>query len=145
MMKLRLPLCNHSWFEGILVFTALLVGVAGLRSAHRWQNPWKPVLQPDAVEHSFGIVPPGETLTRTFLVRNEGLRRIVLNERACCGVPAAPPVIIAPGETKPIPVELPTAGRYGRVEHRLELTTSDRAQPKLTFAVWAWVREPSGT
>lgn len=143
MMKYRLPFCAHTWFEALLVFTALLVGVAGLRSAHRWQNPWRPVLETDATEHSFGIVPPGETLRKTFLVRNQGTKRVVLNERACCGFPAQPPVIIAPGETRPIPLTLETAGRYGRLEHRLEFSSSDRAQPKLTFAVWAWVREPA--
>ena len=76
-----------------------------------------------------------------FRVRNDGTRRLVLNEleSACCGDRARRTILVPPGTTAEVTVTLDTCFASGPIEATATFTTSDPAHPSLNLTVRAWV------
>ena len=89
-----------------------------------------------------GSVTQGDVVQGVFPVTNAGSRRLILSPRAagCCGRPADfPQVIVAPGDSAELSVEVDTARWSGQVAHTALYTTNDPALPRFTLRVTAVV------
>jgi hypothetical protein len=86
-------------------------------------------------EWNFGQVSIGEVLSASFLVRNEGTRRLILDERGvCCG--SANQEIIPPGETKKLTFEIDTSQLpLGPGQKVVSYDTNDRLHRTLVFTL----------
>ncbi len=92
-----------------------------------------------------GSVPQGGVLRALFPVANAGSRRLILSQQGagCCGRPAESyQVIVAPGDSAELSVELDTAQWFGQVEHTVRYTTNDPAMPQFALRVTAVVGSP---
>lgn len=95
----------------------------------------------------FGALPQGGVLQAVFPVANTGTARLVLVDQPgpCCGRPPDPrSVVVAPGESKQLTVEVDTAQWFGQMEHKAEYSTNDPDRPRFTLTVTARV-ESSGS
>jgi hypothetical protein len=97
-------------------------------------------------EHrDLGSVRQGGVLRAVFPVTNAGNRRLILSQRGagCCGRPAeSHQVIVAPGDSAELSVELDTARWAGQVGHTVRYTTNDPALPQFSLRVTAVVEPP---
>ncbi len=78
----------------------------------------------------------------SFLVRNAGTRRLVLNEldRECgCGKDVVRTILVAPGTTVEVNVPFDTRTATGPVENIASFTTNDPTQPRFDLTVRAFV------
>lgn len=77
-----------------------------------------------------------------FPIRNNGMRRLVLNEvdRQCqCGDRARRTIVIPPGATDEVTVILDTRFAAGPIEATAAFTTNDPRRPTLMLTARAWV------
>ncbi|MFH1919181.1 MAG: DUF1573 domain-containing protein [Planctomycetota bacterium] len=91
-------------------------------------------------ERDLGTVSQGGTIRAVFPIRNAGIRRLIVMEegKGCCGEPAEPRrIILAPGESTSVEVEVNTAQWHGRVEHAVHYTTNDPELPRFALTVTA--------
>jgi len=95
---------------------------------------------------STNVVDLGRTSARRewrvpFQVCNSGDKRLVINEvdAACCGDSARETIIIPPGETVEVAVNLDTRFGTGPVENIASFTTSDPDHPRFNLTVRAFV------
>lgn len=86
---------------------------------------------------NFGTVAPGQRLQGGFPVYNAGSRRLILHQdgASCCGQAASEPLVIPPGQTASVPVDVLAPTRPGPFEQPLSFTTNDPAQPRFDFVV----------
>lgn len=94
-----------------------------------------------------GIISDDKILKTSFLVRNIGSRRLVVNEvdAACgCGNPVVDTIIIPPGEWGELNVSLDTRFMNGPVENTASFTTSDPERPRMFLTVRGWVPSSPG-
>jgi len=91
-------------------------------------------------ERDLGTVSQAGTIRAAFPIRNAGTRRLVVVEHGegCCGEPAEPrEIILAPGESTSVEVEVNTAQWHGRVQHVVHYTTNDPELPRFALTVTA--------
>lgn len=95
-------------------------------------------------EKHFGTVAPGQRLQGGFPVRNNGTRRLILHQEgaSCCGQAAPEPLVIPPGQTARVPVDVLAPKQPGPFEHAVSFTTNDPNRPRFKFMVRALVSEP---
>ena len=76
-----------------------------------------------------------------FPVRNDGARRLVLNELepGCCGDRVRRTILVPPGATAKVTVTLDTRRISGPIESTVAFATSDPAHPFLNLTARAWV------
>ena len=76
-----------------------------------------------------------------FPVRNDGTRRLVLNELepGCCGDRVRRTILVPPGATAKVTVTLDTRRISGPIESTVAFATSDPAHPFLNLTARAWV------
>ena len=94
-------------------------------------------------QRDFGTVTQGEVLREEFQVNNTGTRRLVFQRDVpgCCGEPAeTQAVIVPPGGSATLPIELDTATLAGVVDHVVEFTTNDPEMPRFSLTLRADVR-----
>jgi uncharacterized protein (DUF58 family) len=106
-----------------------------------------PMLAVPYDHHDFGTVHQGVVVRMTFPVRNTGNRRLVLleDQQPCCGqLSDRPRVIVAPGRTEELAVEVDTAQSFGSMEHTAFYTTNDPLVPRFGLSVTAEVIEGRG-
>jgi hypothetical protein len=87
-----------------------------------------------------GTVKRGSTVQATFPIANSGERRLVLVEHveACCGQSAEPRrIILAPGESTDLSLELDTNRWAGRARETVRYTTNDPKMPQFALEVTA--------
>ena len=92
----------------------------------------------------FGTVAPAQRLQGSFSVRNVGSRRLILHQEgaSCCGQSAPEPLVIVPGQTASVPVDVLAPTQPGPFEYPLSFTTNDPGHPRFEFVVRALVSEP---
>ena len=93
-------------------------------------------------QRDLGSVTQGDVVRAVFPVSNAGNRRLILSQRGagCCGRPAhAHQVIVAPGDSTELSVEVDTAQWAGQVDHTVRYTTNDPALPQFALRVTAVV------
>jgi hypothetical protein len=106
-----------------------------------------PKLALPSLHHALGTVRQGDVLRTTFRITNAGRRRLVLHEEArrCCGQSAeSRRIIVPPGRSTLLRVEIDTAPWLGNMEHMARYTTNDPQLPQLALKVTALVESPSG-
>jgi hypothetical protein len=84
--------------------------------------------------HDFGEIQEGEVVNYTFKFTNEGEGPLIIsNAQGSCGctVPQWPRQPIAPGATGEIKVSFNSAGRAGKQDKRVTLTTNAVPQTKV--------------
>lgn len=92
-----------------------------------------------------GSVPQGGVVRAVFPVANAGNRRLILSRRGagCCGRPAdSHQLIVAPGDSTELSVEVDTAQWAGQVDHTVRYTTNDPALPQFALRLTALVESP---
>ena len=120
------------WFLGLVLILLIALAVIHVRGRESTLGPRARI---DVRQHDFGGIPIGTELAATFQVRNDGSRRLILNEQgACCG--AALETIIAPRQTQNIVVPIQTGQlRPGPVRESVIFETNDPRNPILEFTV----------
>jgi len=106
-----------------------------------------PKLVFSSLQRDLGTVRQGDMLRTTFRIANEGGRRLVLHDVSgpCCGQPDdSRRIIVPPGRSTSLCVEIDTAQWFGRMEHTARYTTNDAQFSELALKVTALVESPSG-
>ena len=143
----RLAFCPK--FTPLPFFAALLLGVWFFsRVLPAWSRSNRvgslsPQLVLASTHRDLGTVTQGSVLRTTFPIANQGTRRLVLSDQSqgCCGQPADPrQVIVAPGDSTELTVEVDTARWHGRMERTLRYTTNDPKLPRFALTVTASVQ-----
>lgn len=96
-------------------------------------------------QRDFGTVTQGRILRTTFPVQNTGTRRLIVVEDAerRCGRSADPrSVMVAPGDSTELAVEVDTATWCGRMEHVAHYSTNDPSLPRFALRMTAVVTSP---
>ena len=131
----------------------LPAAVAGLLLAlclfSQWVSAWPgsdnaaaatPRLILPYTHRDLGTVPHGAILRAAFPVENAGTRRLILVEEVegCCGQSVDPrSVIVAPGDSNDVTVEVDTARWHGSMQHSTHYRTNDPRLPRFTLRVTA--------
>ncbi|MEX2120483.1 MAG: hypothetical protein WD847_12880 [Pirellulales bacterium] len=103
--------------------------------------PDAPRLATGRRERDLGRLRQGTTHRVAFAVSNRGTRRLILTDRGnCCGE-ETPPVqlVVPPGESLNVVIELDTSRWFGQVRHMAEYDTNDPQAPSLAFTITALV------
>lgn len=93
-------------------------------------------------QRDLGTVPQGTVLRAAFPIENAGTRRLILVEEVegCCGQSGDPrSVIVSPGDSKDVTVEVDTTRWHGSIRHSTHYRTNDPQLPQLTLRVTASV------
>ena len=95
------------------------------------------------IEHNFGTVQPGEKVTHSFKVKNQGDSNLEITEvRPSCGCTTAGSWsrLIKPGESGDIPVQLDTSRFKGELTKTISVTSNDPTHKlavlKLVGSIW---------
>ena len=91
-------------------------------------------------QRDLGTVSQGAILRAAFPIQNVGTRRLILVEEleGCCGQSGTPrSIIVAPGDSKDVTVEVDTARWHGSIQHSAHYKTNDPQMPRLTLRVTA--------
>ena len=104
-------------------------------------GPEGPHLQLTATEFDLGTIAHGEARHVRVPLSNTGDRRLIVRREGagCCGNRADPPVIVPPGRTGELVVELDTTGDGGTLRQATGYTTSDPALPRFEVTLVAEV------
>jgi hypothetical protein len=133
----------------IVVVTVLVY----LQSAGWLLNTWlarqdteslKPIAVAEQTQRDFGTTTAGPVLRADFSIRNDGQRQLVLIElsRSCaCLLGGDREVVVDPGQSAHVALELHTARLQGRVRKIIRYLSNDPNLPNITLAVMADVRE----
>ena len=103
-----------------------------------------PKLVAELSRRDLGTVSQGVVLRAAFPVANHGTRRLVIVEqvaRCCGGSSGTREIIVAPGQSRDLRVEVDTASWFGRLEHTVRYTTNDRRVARFAVTVTADVKE----
>jgi len=131
---------RHSWTcAGLLVCIALLaMNAIEPQGADRSRAP---VAAIDHTEFDFGEVAAGESHEHAFAVQNPGTQRLVLTPAGCnCRESSnRDAIVVAPGASAEVIVELDTTGASGPLRQIEHFTTSDPSRPHIDLVVTAQV------
>jgi hypothetical protein len=128
-----------------------LILIAGLALGYRiflyplsaWSNEelardLVPTLILPNTQRDFGTVQQGVVLQHSFPISNSGLRRLILVEQteACCErVIDQRRIVLAPGDSTNLTVEVDTAQWHGRVKHTVHYNTNDPKLPRFSLII----------
>ena len=96
-------------------------------------------------ERDLGTVCQGTVLRATFRITNAGTRRLILREEGagCCGQSTRPPeIILPPGGSKDLTLDVDTAPWHGRMQQTVRYVTNDPRRPRFALQVNATVESP---
>ena len=96
-------------------------------------------------QRDLGTACQGAVLRATFPIANAGTRRLILRKEGagCCGQSTRPPeIILPPGGSKDLTLEVDTAPWHGRVQHTVRYATNDPRRPRFALQVNAIVESP---
>ncbi len=99
-----------------------------------------PKLVAESTRRHLGTVSQGVVLRAAFPVTNSGTRRLVMveqMERCCDGSIETREIIVAPGRSRDLCVEVDTTPWFGRLEHTVRYTTNDRQTAQFSVTVTA--------
>jgi hypothetical protein len=134
-------------FASLAAFMAILVVVVGSRLAAISQpDETAATLQLSSEVKDFGTVTPDQHLHGSFSIQNTGSRRLILHQdgASCCGQPAPKPLIVPPGQTATVPVDVRAPTEPGLFEKPLAFTTNDPGRPRFELVIRAVVGSPPG-
>jgi hypothetical protein len=106
-----------------------------------------PRISTQQVEHDFGEIPAGKTVTHYFILSNTGDDNLLIkNVHASCGCTAAKPEKdkLAPGETTKLRVQFNSAGRKGHQVKTITVQTNDPKNPELKLKITGDVMTDNG-
>ena len=98
-----------------------------------------------STERDLGTVCQGAVLRATFPITNAGTRRLILREEGagCCGQSTRPrEIILPPGGSEDITLDVDTAPWHGRMQHTVRYVTNDPRRPRFALQVNATVESP---
>ncbi|NQU24219.1 MAG: DUF1573 domain-containing protein [Candidatus Nealsonbacteria bacterium] len=101
-----------------------------------------PQLVATSVRRDLGTVARSAVLRTTFRVANRGTRRLVLVEqgqRCCGGSVGVQEIIVPPGDSRDVPVQVDVGPWLGRMEQTVQYTTNDPQRPRFSVTVFAKV------
>ena len=137
--------------ETLLLPTAAVGLLLALCVFSQWVSAWPgsdnaavaaPRLIMPCRQRDLGTAPQGTVLRAAFPIKNAGTRRLILLKEleGCCGQSeAARPIIVAPGDSKDVTVEVDTARWHGSMQHSTHYGTNDPQLPRFTLRVTARV------
>jgi hypothetical protein len=99
-----------------------------------------PRISTQQIEHNFGDIQSGKTVTHNFILSNTGDDNLVIkNVHATCGCTVAKPQkeTLAPGESTKLKVDFNSAGRRGPQEKTVYVKTNDPKKPELKLKITA--------
>jgi len=135
-----------------LPFLAALL--LGARLPSRWLSAWpisdhadstSPKVVLRCAQRDLGTIRQGTVLRATFPIANAGTRRLILRKEGagCCGQSTRPPkIILPPGGSKDITLDVDTAQWHGRMQHTVRYVTNDPRRPLFALQVNATVESP---
>lgn len=137
-------------FGSVVALTLLFGHLWASRHLNRWlarqdADDFPPIAVVDRTEWDFGAAKPGEVLQARFSIANEGRRPLLLFElsRSCaCLFGGGSQVVVDPGRSTDVTLELHTDRLSGRVRKIIRYTTNDPNRPDVVLAVLANVQEP---
>ena len=132
-------------FASLVTLLAIVVLVVGARvAATSHSDETAATLRLSSDTEDFGTVAPTQHLQGGFSVHNAGSRRLIVHQDGarCCGQAAPEPLIVSPGQTARVPVDVRAPTQPGPFEHPLSFTTNDPSRPRFEFIVRAFVGEP---
>ena len=97
-----------------------------------------PKLLVQPLNHDFGTIEQGETVTHVFVLTNNGGDLLtILNVQTSCGCTAAQPEKneLAPGESTNLKVTFNSAGRQGAQKKNITIKTNDTENPLLKLTI----------
>lgn len=97
-----------------------------------------PELRVERREWDFGTIEAGQGVQASFEIMNAGTKRLILNPQVddCrCLAGADGQLIVPPGKTARLELQVPTTGPHGAIVHRFHFATNDPRVPALTFRV----------
>jgi len=98
-----------------------------------------------STERDLGTVHQGAVLRATFRIANAGTRRLILRKEGagCCGQSTRPrEIILPPGGSKDLTLEVDTARWHGRMQQTVRYVTNDPRRPRFALQVNATVESP---
>ena len=96
-------------------------------------------------QRDLGTACQGAVLRATFPIANAGTRRLILREEGagCCGQSTRPrEIILPPGGSEDITLDVDTAPWHGRMQHTVRYVTNDPRRPRFALQVNATVESP---
>jgi len=96
-------------------------------------------------QRDLGTIYQGAVLRATFPIANAGTRRLILREEGagCCGQSTHPPaIILPPGGSEDITLDVDTAQWHGRMRHTVRYVTNDPRRPRFAVQINATVESP---
>jgi hypothetical protein len=130
-------------FLGVLTLALIHFGAAPIeRFMHAADASGEPLVVVAPAEWDFGRAEPGRLLEARFRVTNRGGRRLVLHrsQESCdCLSTAEPDVLVEPGGSRVVTVQLDTRGKLGTVTADLLLKTNAPRRPILRLSCRAQV------
>jgi uncharacterized cupredoxin-like copper-binding protein len=97
-----------------------------------------PKISSQQLEHDFGNIEYGQKVTHYFVLTNNGDDNLLIQRvRASCGCTVAKPEKdkLAPGESTKLKVEFNSAGRKGKQEKTITVSTNDPKTPELRLKI----------
>lgn len=131
----------------VLVSASLILGSSHLRTLEGAANGRGavPCAMVSQCEMDLGRLTQGQMREISFPVRNAGGRRLVVSSenQACCGRSVdQPPLVLPPGGTAEIRIQVDTSGHCGQLRETYSYHTNDARRPRLSFVVHAEVVVP---
>lgn len=106
-----------------------------------------PKISFDVVNHDFGNIKQGETVTHNFVFKNNGKQDLkILKVKTTCGCTASEPEksVLKPGESSNIKVTYNSAGKKGRDEKTVTVYSNDPESPESQLKIVSTVEVPDG-
>lgn len=125
----------------VIAASMLFAVLLAMRSRHSQIQPPHASLRLSRNVVDLGSTSVQKEWSVPFQVCNSGKIRLVINkvDTACCGDSAQETIIIPPGKTVEVAVNLDTRFTTGSVENTASFTTSAPDCPRLDLTVQAWV------
>jgi len=98
-----------------------------------------PRISTQQIEHNFGEISAGKTVTHYFILSNTGDDNLIIkNVHASCGCTVAKPEKdkLAPGENTRLKVTFNSSGRKGHQEKTISVLTNDPKNPDLKLKIF---------
>ncbi|MCE1189713.1 MAG: DUF1573 domain-containing protein [Ignavibacteria bacterium] len=99
-----------------------------------------PKIEFKELQFDFGAVPEGTICTHVFEFKNIGTEILEIKDiKTSCGCTAAvvSEALLSPGETGTLKVDLNTAGRFGRVQRDVTITTNEKDTPLKSIKIFS--------
>ncbi|MCH8921804.1 MAG: DUF1573 domain-containing protein [Planctomycetes bacterium] len=128
------------------LLTVVVLAVGARLTAISHPDATAATLRPSSEAEDFGTVAPAQHLQGGLSVYNAGSRRLILHQNgaACCGQAAPEPLIVAPGQTASVPIDVSAPTQPGPFQQLVSFTTNDPSRPRFEFVVRGFVGQRPG-